>query len=77
MGSSGQFFEGASALFFFGWTLSIVGGIMRLVCFKALGEMFTFDLTVHPKHRLITHSLYAYVRYVLYYVRHRLYLSPL
>ncbi|KAF8828312.1 hypothetical protein HHX47_DHR4000930 [Lentinula edodes] len=29
-------------------------------------KLFTFDLTVHPEHRLVTSSFYAYVRHPAY-----------
>ncbi|KAK2459460.1 hypothetical protein APHAL10511_008520 [Amanita phalloides] len=56
----------ASPLFFIG-TLSIfLGAYIRLDCFRTLGELFTFDLTIHPQHRLVTKRFYAYVRHPAY-----------
>ncbi|KAM6496509.1 hypothetical protein JOM56_006982 [Amanita muscaria] len=53
--------------FFLIGTLSILlGAYIRLDCFRALGQLFTFDLTVHPQHRLITTRFYAYVRHPAY-----------
>ncbi|KAF9047901.1 hypothetical protein BJ165DRAFT_1126645 [Panaeolus papilionaceus] len=44
----------------------ILGAYIRLDCFKTLGQLFTFDLTVHPEHRLVTTRFYAYVRHPAY-----------
>jgi len=44
----------------------VLGSYIRLDCFKALGELFTFDLTVQPNHRLITSRFYGYVRHPAY-----------
>lgn len=35
-------------------------------CFKSLGHLFTFEITIRPKHELITHGPYAYVRHPSY-----------
>ncbi|KAJ7589832.1 hypothetical protein C8J56DRAFT_1004052 [Mycena floridula] len=53
-------------LFVIGVIAVVLGSYIRLDCFKALGELFTFDLTVHPQHRLITGRFYAYVRHPAY-----------
>ncbi|KAF9004769.1 hypothetical protein BDQ17DRAFT_1240851 [Cyathus striatus] len=39
---------------------------IRLDCYKALGNLFTFDLTVDPQHKLVTSRLYQYVRHPAY-----------
>ncbi|KAF8890254.1 hypothetical protein CPB84DRAFT_1400730 [Gymnopilus junonius] len=62
---------GSSALllspsFVVGVVAVVLGAYIRLDCFKALGQLFTFDLTVHPEHRLITSRFYAYVRHPAY-----------
>ncbi|KAF9444358.1 hypothetical protein P691DRAFT_348749 [Macrolepiota fuliginosa MF-IS2] len=44
----------------------VLGSYVRLDCFRALGRMFTFDLTIHPEHTLITNRFYAYVRHPAY-----------
>jgi protein-S-isoprenylcysteine O-methyltransferase Ste14 len=44
----------------------MLGAYIRLDCFRTLGELFTFDLTVHPEHRLVTSRFYAYVRHPAY-----------
>ncbi|KAJ3833904.1 hypothetical protein F5878DRAFT_382524 [Lentinula raphanica] len=55
-----------SPLFLIGIVAVVLGSYIRLNCFKALGKMFTFDLTVHPEHRLVTTSFYGYVRHPAY-----------
>ncbi|KAH9485884.1 hypothetical protein JR316_0002799 [Psilocybe cubensis] len=52
--------------FVLGVVAVVLGAYIRLDCFKALGHLFTFDLTVHPEHRLITNRFYAYVRHPAY-----------
>jgi protein-S-isoprenylcysteine O-methyltransferase Ste14 len=37
-----------------------------LRCFNSLGPFFTFEITIRPKHRLITHGPYAWVRHPSY-----------
>ncbi|KAF8161686.1 hypothetical protein B0H34DRAFT_653990 [Crassisporium funariophilum] len=44
----------------------VLGSYIRLDCFRTLGQMFTFDLTIHPEHKLITSRFYAYVRHPAY-----------
>ncbi|KAJ7737561.1 hypothetical protein B0H16DRAFT_1808540 [Mycena metata] len=53
-------------LFVVGVIAVVIGASIRLSCFHALGELFTFDLTIHPQHRLVTSGLYAYVRHPAY-----------
>jgi protein-S-isoprenylcysteine O-methyltransferase Ste14 len=55
-----------SSIFVMGVVAVALGSYIRLDCFKALGELFTFDLTVHPNHRLITSRFYGYVRHPAY-----------
>ncbi|KAJ7800952.1 hypothetical protein B0H14DRAFT_3113833 [Mycena olivaceomarginata] len=47
-------------------TLSLYTTPLFLVGVIALGELFTFDLTIHPRHHLITSGLYAKVRHPAY-----------
>lgn len=44
----------------------MLGTYIRLDCFRALGRLFTFDLTILPNHKLITDRFYAYVRHPAY-----------
>ncbi|KAF5391389.1 hypothetical protein D9757_001878 [Collybiopsis confluens] len=55
-----------SPLFVIGVAAVVLGSYIRLNCFKLLGKLFTFDLTVHPEHRLVTTSFYGYVRHPAY-----------
>lgn len=43
-----------------------LGTLLRLQCFRALGKLFTFDLTIMPSHKLVTWGPYAYVRHPAY-----------
>jgi len=52
--------------FIIGVIAVILGTYIRLDCFKTLGQFFTFDLTIHPEHKLITSRFYAYVRHPAY-----------
>jgi protein-S-isoprenylcysteine O-methyltransferase Ste14 len=53
-------------LFFFGWFLTISGTLVRLQCYRLLGPLFTFDIGIQEKHKLITSGPYAYVRHPSY-----------
>jgi len=53
-------------LFTIGVLAVVLGTYIRLDCFKALGHLFTFDLTVYSDHKLITDRFYAYVRHPAY-----------
>ncbi|KAF5367743.1 hypothetical protein D9758_009885 [Tetrapyrgos nigripes] len=55
-----------SPTFVIGAVAVVLGSYIRLDCFRTLGELFTFDLTIHPNHRLITSRFYAYVRHPAY-----------
>ncbi|RPD79500.1 hypothetical protein L226DRAFT_251385 [Lentinus tigrinus ALCF2SS1-7] len=55
-----------SLLFLLGAALAIAGGWLRVACFRALGSLFTFELTIHPTHKLITDGPYAHVRHPSY-----------
>src|SRR5882757_8775346 len=44
----------------------ILGAYIVLGCFHVLGELFTIDLTVHPRHKLHTSRFYGYVRHPSY-----------
>ncbi|ESK84341.1 hypothetical protein Moror_10201 [Moniliophthora roreri MCA 2997] len=53
-------------MFLIGSLALFLGAYIRLDCFKALGHLFTFDLTVHSDHKLITDRFYGYVRHPAY-----------
>lgn len=42
------------------------GAILRLWCFQALGHLFTFEVTIHPTHSLVTKGPYSFVRHPSY-----------
>ncbi|KAH6904263.1 Isoprenylcysteine carboxyl methyltransferase family-domain-containing protein [Coprinopsis sp. MPI-PUGE-AT-0042] len=42
------------------------GAALRIWCFKKLGPMFTFEITIRPKHELVTSGPYAWVRHPSY-----------
>ncbi|KAJ7172370.1 hypothetical protein C8R46DRAFT_894854 [Mycena filopes] len=53
--------------FCLGWTAVVLGTYIRLDCFQTLREFFTFDLTIHPAHKLVTdRGFYRYVRHPAY-----------
>ncbi|KAE9406831.1 hypothetical protein BT96DRAFT_954682 [Gymnopus androsaceus JB14] len=56
----------ASPMFIIGIIAVCLGSYIRLDCFKTLGQLFTFDLTVHPAHKLITSRFYSWVRHPAY-----------
>ncbi|KII83227.1 hypothetical protein PLICRDRAFT_47381 [Plicaturopsis crispa FD-325 SS-3] len=52
--------------FILGTFLVVSGAALRLKCFGTLGQLFTFDLTIHPSHTLVTSGPYAWVRHPSY-----------
>jgi hypothetical protein len=46
-------------LYRFSCLISAIGGILRVVCFRALGRFFTFDLAVHDGHKVIQSGPYG------------------
>lgn len=52
--------------FLVGFAAVITGSIIRAICFRTLGHLFTFDLTVFEGHKLVTSGPYAYVRHPSY-----------
>ena len=49
-----------------GTFLVLVGAYIRVVCYRALGAHFTFDLSLQENHKLITDGPYAVVRHPSY-----------
>ncbi|KAI0681714.1 hypothetical protein BC835DRAFT_1301943 [Cytidiella melzeri] len=45
---------------------SILGNLLRQRCFRELGPMFTFELTIQPDHKLVTSGPYTFVRHPSY-----------
>ncbi|KAF9230359.1 hypothetical protein BU15DRAFT_91127 [Melanogaster broomeanus] len=58
--------EPPSLLFVIAGTLSILGGLLRLLCYRTLGQFFTFQLSIRKSHALVTTGPYAYVRHPSY-----------
>ncbi|KAF9072102.1 hypothetical protein BDP27DRAFT_1218078 [Rhodocollybia butyracea] len=52
--------------FLTGTSLIIAGGVLRLFCYRALGKLFTFEVSVQNKHKLITNGPYRIVRHPSY-----------
>ncbi|KAF8840671.1 hypothetical protein BDN67DRAFT_968248 [Paxillus ammoniavirescens] len=52
--------------FLVGSVLSIVGCCLRIHCYRALGRMFTYELSIRKDHKLITSGVYAIVRHPSY-----------
>lgn len=55
-----------SPLFFLGVMSVACGALLRLWCFRALGQFFTFELSIHPSHSLVTTGPYSFVRHPSY-----------
>ncbi|KAH0826283.1 hypothetical protein J3R83DRAFT_5756 [Lanmaoa asiatica] len=53
-------------LFLTGVLLTVVGMLIRIQCFRELGQLFTFDLSILPDHKLVTSGSYRYVRHPSY-----------
>jgi protein-S-isoprenylcysteine O-methyltransferase Ste14 len=53
-------------LFLVGWFFALSGGLIRFACYRALGSLFTFELSIRKNHRLITSGPYAVVRHPSY-----------
>ncbi|THH31352.1 hypothetical protein EUX98_g2832 [Antrodiella citrinella] len=56
----------ATTLSLCGLLLVMFGTFLRFTCYRTLGSLFTFDLTIQPKHKLITAGPYAFVRHPAY-----------
>ncbi|KAI0657308.1 hypothetical protein C8Q70DRAFT_1055838 [Cubamyces menziesii] len=52
--------------FLIGAFLCGVGGIIRILCYRALGRHFTFELSLRKDHKLVTDGPYAVVRHPSY-----------
>ncbi|KAF8840672.1 hypothetical protein BDN67DRAFT_628512 [Paxillus ammoniavirescens] len=52
--------------FLVGSILSIFGSLLRIHCYGTLGSMFTFELSIRKKHKLITSGVYSIVRHPSY-----------
>ena len=52
--------------FFFGSVVLIFGAFVRISCYYYLGKHFTFELSVHDDHKLVTSGPYSVVRHPSY-----------
>jgi protein-S-isoprenylcysteine O-methyltransferase Ste14 len=46
--------------------MTAASGALRLACYKAMGSLFTFELTLRSDHKLVTRGPYAFVRHPSY-----------
>ncbi|KAI0770031.1 hypothetical protein C8Q74DRAFT_1202021 [Fomes fomentarius] len=53
-------------VFLVGVLLCAVGGIIRILCYRALGRHFTFELSLRKDHKLVTDGPYSIVRHPSY-----------
>ncbi|KAJ3875366.1 hypothetical protein F5051DRAFT_454613 [Lentinula edodes] len=53
-------------LYLVGNILNLTGTILRVQCYRTLGQLFVFELRIQKDHRLITEGPYAYVRHPSY-----------
>lgn len=66
----------ATPLFVAGVLETVVGMLIRIRCFRELGQLFTFDLSTLPGHRLVTSGSYRYVRDPSYSARMSCWYGP-
>ncbi|OCH85248.1 hypothetical protein OBBRIDRAFT_821595 [Obba rivulosa] len=53
-------------LLILGALATLGGATIRRACFRELGNLFTFELSISPTHRLVTTGPYAFVRHPSY-----------
>ncbi|THH05071.1 hypothetical protein EW146_g10001 [Bondarzewia mesenterica] len=64
--ADGRAFQSMPPVFLAGLSLTVTGCLIRLWCYKVLGKIFTYEVTLRPSHMLVTHGPYAYVRHPSY-----------
>ncbi|KAF5309231.1 hypothetical protein D9619_012719 [Psilocybe cf. subviscida] len=52
--------------FLLAWACCVMGALIRHSCYRALGHMFTYEISIQKGHRLVTSGPYAYVRHPSY-----------
>ncbi|KAJ3988314.1 hypothetical protein F5890DRAFT_1471606 [Lentinula detonsa] len=55
-----------SPMFLLGTSLATTGGYIRCCCYRELGRMFTFEMTIMKDHKLVTSGPYAWARHPAY-----------
>jgi protein-S-isoprenylcysteine O-methyltransferase Ste14 len=55
-----------NALFFGGWAVFLAGIVLRIVALHDLGPMYSLNVDLRVRHRLITQGAYSLVRHPLY-----------
>src|SRR5882762_4123456 len=53
-------------VFLIGWFFAVIGGSIRLWCYRTLARLFTFELTIRNDHKLVTSGPYSYARHPSY-----------
>lgn len=56
-----------SPVFLLGTFLAAFGGYIRYACYRELGSMFTFEMSIRKDHRLVTTGPYGVVRHPGYF----------
>ena len=54
------------ASFLVGVSLTLLGTLIRILCYQSLGQLFTFELSIQPGHKLIVTGPYSIVRHPSY-----------
>jgi len=57
---------GITSAFLVAWIVSLTGALIRRSCYKALGHMFTFEISLRDNHHLVTSGPYSFVRHPSY-----------
>ncbi|TFK24007.1 ICMT-domain-containing protein [Coprinopsis marcescibilis] len=65
-GTSPRDLNACHPLLLAGAMLTLLAASLRIWCFKKLGPMFTFEITIRPKHQLVTSGPYSWVRHPSY-----------
>ncbi|OCH94849.1 ICMT-domain-containing protein [Obba rivulosa] len=57
---------GITPTFAIGCGLAMLGGTLRAECYRALGRLFTYEITLRRGHQLVTDGPYSWVRHPSY-----------
>ncbi|KAI0341083.1 hypothetical protein BDW22DRAFT_1333253 [Trametopsis cervina] len=58
--------QSVSSVFTLGALLAISGGALRVWCYRVLGSLFTYEVTLRPAHTLVRQAPYNTVRHPSY-----------